>query len=68
MSDLKAWASRRLREEFGESADRDRWTQHGSTRWLDTEDSLAAAITYVLEEQGEMMAYLDGRASDEPEA
>ena len=32
MTDLKAWASRRLREAFAENADRDRWTQHGSTR------------------------------------
>src|SRR5262245_42903381 len=32
MADFKAWASRRLREACGESADRDRWTQHGSTR------------------------------------
>lgn len=72
MSDLKAWASRRLREEFGESSDRDRWTQHGSTRWIDTEDSLAAAIAYALEQQGEAMASFDSRsepeAPDEPEA
>ena len=71
MADLKAWASRQLREAFAESADRDRWTQHGSTRWVDTEDSLAAAITYVIEEQGEPMACYDGRSEaslDEPEA
>ena len=60
MSDFKARASRRLREEFGESADRDRWTQHGSTRWLNTVDTLAAAIAYVVEQQGEMMACFDG--------
>ena len=66
MSDFKAWASRRLREAFKESADRDRWTQHGSTRWVDTDGSLAAAITYVVEEQGEVMARFDGR--NEPEA
>jgi REP element-mobilizing transposase RayT len=65
MADLKAWASRRLREAFGEPADRDRWTQHGSTRWVDTEASLAAAITYVVEEQGDEMACFDGR--NEPE-
>src|SRR6516164_2785621 len=29
LMDFKAWASRRLREAFGEDADRDRWTQHG---------------------------------------
>jgi hypothetical protein len=32
MIDLKAWCSRRLREAFNESVDRERWTQHGSTR------------------------------------
>ena len=70
MLDFKAWASRRLREAFEESADRDRWTQHGSTRWVDTEESLAAAITYVLDEQGETMARFDSRneVKNEPEA
>lgn len=66
MSDFKAWASRRLREAFAEPADRDRWTQHGSTRYLNTEASLIEAIVYVLDEQGERMAWFDGR--DEPEA
>src|SRR5579863_1762205 len=42
MIDLKAWCSRRLREEFGEPADRDRWTQHGSTRYLNDENSFNA--------------------------
>ena len=71
MSDFKAWASRRLREAFDESSDRDRWTQHGSTRWLDTEASLAGAIAYVVDEQGEQMACYDCRADqthNEPEA
>jgi len=62
MSDFKAWASRRLREAFDEDADRDRWTQHGSTRWINDEPGLAAAIAYVLDEQGEWMACYDGRA------
>jgi REP element-mobilizing transposase RayT len=61
MADLKAWASRRLREAFGESEDRDRWTQHGSTRYLYTEASLNAAIVYVVDNQGESMACLDYR-------
>jgi REP element-mobilizing transposase RayT len=70
MADFKAWASRRLREACGESADRDRWTQHGSTRYLNTPASLAAAITYVVEEQGEALACFDSRhpAANEPEA
>jgi REP element-mobilizing transposase RayT len=70
MADFKAWASRRLREVFGEDADRDRWTQHGSTRWLNSSAALEGAIAYVVEEQGEVMSLFDGRteASDEPEA
>ncbi len=66
MSDLKAWASRRLREAFQENADRDRWTQHGSTLWLNTEEALATKCRYVLDEQGEKMACFDSR--HEPDA
>ncbi len=66
MSDLKAWSSRRLREAFGESADRDRWTQHGSTRYLNAESAIADAVVYAIDEQGERMAYYDGR-DNEPE-
>ncbi|SRR5216683_7788247 len=61
MSDLKAWASRRLREQFGEEAVRDRWTEHGSTRWLNSNDSFQAAVRYTLDEQGEPMECYDGR-------
>ena len=72
MADFKAWASRRLREACGESADRDRWTQHGSTRYLNTQASLDAAVAYVVDEQGETMAYFDPRhepeIANEPEA
>ncbi len=69
MSDFKAWASRRLREAFGEDAGRDRWTQHGSTRWINNEESLTSAIVYVVEEQGEKMSCYDGRDdANEPEA
>ena len=71
MADLKAWASRRLREAFGEDADRDRWTQHGSTRYLNDAKSLAAAVAYVVDEQGNPMAVYDSRhptTKNEPEA
>lgn len=61
VTDFKAWVSRRLREAFGESADRDRWTQHGSTRWLNRPEGLAAAIKYVVDGQGDAMACFDGR-------
>lgn len=69
MADLKAWASRRLREAFGEDADRDRWTQHGSTRYLNGATSLEAAVAYVVDEQGEPMSVFDSRnANHEPDA
>ena len=61
MNDFKAWASRRLREAFNEPMDRERWTRHGSTRWLNTQVSLQKAIAYVVDEQGEPMACFDGR-------
>jgi REP element-mobilizing transposase RayT len=69
MADLKAWCSRRLREACNETSDRDRWTQHGSTRYLNDEPSFPAAVKYVLDEQGEPMELYDGRKEpDEPEA
>ena len=34
MSDLEAYASRRLCQEFGEAPGRRRWARHGSTRLL----------------------------------
>ena len=61
MNDFKAWMSRRLREAFNESADRDRWTQHGSTRWLNTISQLEAAWNYIVDGQGEPMAVYDAR-------
>ena len=63
MADFKAWASRRLREE----PDRDRWTQHGSTIYVWTSESLAEKIAYVVHGQGAPMAVYDSRKT-EPEA
>jgi REP element-mobilizing transposase RayT len=56
LSDFKAWSSRRLREAFLEPNVTDRWTQHGSTRYLWKEEQLIDAVKYVVEEQGEPMA------------
>ena len=61
MSDLKAWSSRRIREAFGEDTDRDRWTQHGSTRYLNDQRSVEAAIQYVVDAQGQQMSVHDSR-------
>src|SRR5262249_29844165 len=69
MVDLKTWSSRRLREAFDESADRDRWTQHGSTRYLNDENSFNGAMKYVTDGQGEPMELYDRRKQPhEPEA
>jgi REP element-mobilizing transposase RayT len=59
MDQFKAWCTRRLKElersrRSAERAIRQKWwTQGGSTRWLNDEKGLEAAIRYVLEEQGE---------------
>lgn len=59
MSDFKAYASRRLKERLQEVADCKRWAQHGSTRYLWTEEEVAAAVEYVLNGQGEPMEVYD---------
>ncbi len=57
MNDFKSYASRTLnRAEPGE-AHRKRWAHHGSTRWLWTDQDVREAIRYVIEEQGEPMAF-----------
>jgi REP element-mobilizing transposase RayT len=61
MSDIKAWASRRLREAFAEDPQRNRWTQHGSTRYLWNEAALAEKVQYVVLGQGAPMAVFDHR-------
>ena len=59
MDQFKAWCTRKLRERersLGAAPDAVRqnwWTQRGSKRWINDTDSLAAAIQYVVEEQGE---------------
>jgi REP element-mobilizing transposase RayT len=70
MIDFKAWASRCLREALNEPPDRDRWSQHGSTRYLNSEPALQAEIVYVVDRQGEPMACFDSRTDNpnEPEA
>jgi len=45
MAHLKAYATRSLRA-CGSGHDK-HWTRHGSTRWINTDASLAAAVAYV---------------------
>ena len=63
LSDLKAWCSRRLRELLSESGSRERWTSHGSTRYIWKEDALDETIQYVVEQQGEPMAWFRAKQS-----
>ncbi|WP_237226753.1 transposase [Rubinisphaera sp. JC750] len=49
MTTLKAWASRRLNDEVGEK--KKWWARHGSTRYINEQAALEAAIKYVLEQQ-----------------
>lgn len=56
MNDLKSHASRWLNRLGLDGPDRKRWARHGSTRWLWTPESVAAAIRYVVEQQGDPMA------------
>ena len=66
MNDFKAYASRApTRAGFGDKV-RNRWTRHGSTRYVNDERYLTEAIEYVLERQGEPMAVFDGRRADLP--
>jgi REP element-mobilizing transposase RayT len=55
MNDFKAYASRRLTEAGFDDHERKRWTRHGSTRYIWTEDYLGNAIHYTLHKQGEPM-------------
>ncbi|MBI3411354.1 MAG: transposase [Planctomycetes bacterium] len=55
MNDFKAYASRRLTEAGFDTRDRNRWTRHGSTKYIWDEAYLQNAVRYVLEEQGEPM-------------
>jgi REP element-mobilizing transposase RayT len=52
MTQLKAWATRRLREAGCVSLRQRVWTHHGSTKYLWAESSAIAAVAYVLEGQG----------------
>ena len=54
MSQLKAWAARRLNEDpqgAGLQLPPKWWTRHGSTRYLNTEEAVDAAVRYVVEGQ-----------------
>lgn len=55
MTEFKAYASRALNR-LNASTQPKYWTRHGSTRWLNTEESVRHAIEYTTTEQGAPMA------------
>ena len=54
--DFKSYSSRALSRQGFEAPERNRWARSGSTRYLATSEAIAAAITYVVDQQGEPMA------------
>lgn len=57
---FKAYSTRRLEQAEREERVGPRWAEHGSTRYLWTEEAVAAAREYVVERQGEPMAVYRG--------
>ena len=64
MNEFKAYATRALNRLQPGDESRIRWTRHGSTRWLNTEDSVRRAIEYTVFEQGEPMAVYQSPAGE----
>jgi REP element-mobilizing transposase RayT len=60
MNDFKSYSSRALNKLARDGADRRRWAHHGSTRWLWEDQDVRDAIRYVVDEQGEPMAFFMG--------
>jgi hypothetical protein len=61
MNTFKSYASRTLNGTALDAPKRQRWSRHGSTRHLWTTESVSTAIHYVVCEQGEPMAFFQGR-------
>lgn len=57
MNDLKSYSSRLLNRARLDTPDRKRWARHGSTRRLFQPDDVEHAIRYVVEKQGDPMAF-----------
>ena len=64
LNDFKTAISRRLNKAFPAERNRARWTRHGSTRYLWTEEAVAEKVHYVLEGQGEPLEYYPNRAQN----
>ncbi len=65
MNDFKAYASRALNQAGVDAPDCKRWTRHGSTRYLWTQEEVDARIEYTLNGQGDPMErYPEPRPSE----
>ena len=62
LNEFKTAVSRRLNKAFPAERNRTRWTRHGSTRYLWTEEAVAEKVHYVLEGQGEPLEHYPSRA------
>ncbi len=56
MNAFKSYASRALNLDAPGHSGRLRWARHGSTRYLWSPERVAAAVRYVLDQQGDPMA------------
>jgi REP element-mobilizing transposase RayT len=61
MNTIKAYSSRRLNESKLDNQRMNRWTRHGSTRYLWREEDIEATIQYVVYEQGSPMAVFENK-------
>jgi hypothetical protein len=55
-STIKAYASRRLNEANLDNKRLQRWTKHGSTRYLWRSEEIVSVVEYIVHQQGRPMA------------
>lgn len=67
MNDLKAYATRALRDQQLVSSEMKVWSRHGSTRYLWSEDQVAEKVAYTLHEQGNPIARWPEQAQEAAE-
>jgi REP element-mobilizing transposase RayT len=62
MRDFKIYATKAIKKDDDKMPAKKYWTHHGSTRYIWTKEKLRAAIEYVKNGQGKVMAFGDNRA------
>ncbi len=68
MNDVKGYCTSNMRESETIPVTTEPWVYHGSTRYLNTPNSLARAIHYVLYEQGELLPMIRPAKWDQVQA